>query len=94
MLVLGGVGMDSPLLTQIHDNDDQVVIDCGDGGQAAAAVSSSPVVVDKNDLARPSVDQIDVPKVSPAIHAGYAVTWYGLSLAGVLLTRKLILRGR
>jgi surfeit locus 1 family protein len=87
MLVLGGVAMDCPLLTQIQD-DDQVAID-GEKGPAAVSLP-----VDKNDLARPTVDQIDVPKVSPAIHAGYAVTWYGLSLAGVLLTRKLILRGR
>lgn len=43
-------------------------------------------------LTRPSVDNVARPKVTPAVHAGYAVTWYGLSLAGLLLTRKLILR--
>jgi cytochrome oxidase assembly protein ShyY1 len=69
MIALGGVPANSPILTQIQDNE------------------SGP-----DDLTRPSVDQVAMPNVSPAIHAGYAVTWYGLSLAGVLLTRKLILR--
>lgn len=31
-------------------------------------------------------------KVTPAVHAGYAFTWFGLSAAGLLMTRKLILR--
>jgi surfeit locus 1 family protein len=76
MLTLSGVPSNSPLLTQILDEDDE-------GGREHAVL---------NDLVRPAVDQVAMPKVSPAIHAGYAVTWYGLSLAGVLLTRKLILR--
>ena len=33
-------------------------------------------------------------KVTPATHVGYAVTWYGLSAAGMYMTRKLITRGR
>lgn len=33
-------------------------------------------------------------KVSPAIHAGYAFTWFGLSSAGIVMTRKLLSRGR
>ena len=33
-------------------------------------------------------------KVTPEIHAAYAVTWFGLSGAGVLMTRKLLSRGR
>ena len=33
-------------------------------------------------------------KTSPIIHMGYATTWYGLSAAGVYMTRKLITRGR
>jgi surfeit locus 1 family protein len=76
MLALSGVSSNSPLLTQIVDDDDE-------GGIKHAV---------HNDLVRPAVNQVAMPKVSPAIHAGYAVTWYGLSLAGVLLTRKLIMR--
>ena len=33
-------------------------------------------------------------KVTPAIHAGYAFTWFGLSSAGIVMTRKLLSRGR
>jgi surfeit locus 1 family protein len=33
-------------------------------------------------------------KVTPEVHAGYATTWFGLSGAGVLMTRKLLSRGR
>ena len=33
-------------------------------------------------------------KVTPEVHAGYAVTWFGLSGAGILMTRKLLTRGR
>ena len=33
-------------------------------------------------------------KVTPAIHAGYAFTWFGLSSAGIYMTRKLLSKGR
>ena len=33
-------------------------------------------------------------KVTPAIHAGYAFTWFGLSSAGIIMTRKLLSRGK
>lgn len=33
-------------------------------------------------------------KTTPAIHVGYAFTWFGLSGAGLYMTRKLITRGR
>lgn len=32
--------------------------------------------------------------VTPDIHVGYAVTWFGLSGAGMIMTRKLLSRGR
>lgn len=40
------------------------------------------------------VDKVGEHKVSPAIHAGYAATWFGMSGAGILMTRKLLTRGR
>eukprot|EP00587_Corethron_hystrix_P009619 CAMPEP_0113299406 /NCGR_PEP_ID=MMETSP0010_2-20120614/1458_1 /TAXON_ID=216773 ORGANISM="Corethron hystrix, Strain 308" /NCGR_SAMPLE_ID=MMETSP0010_2 /ASSEMBLY_ACC=CAM_ASM_000155 /LENGTH=223 /DNA_ID=CAMNT_0000152643 /DNA_START=214 /DNA_END=885 /DNA_ORIENTATION=- /assembly_acc=CAM_ASM_000155 len=44
---------------------------------------------------RPTADEIALNvAVSPETHVGYAATWFGLSGAGVLMTRKLILRGR
>jgi surfeit locus 1 family protein len=42
----------------------------------------------------PALESIAEFKTTPAIHAGYATTWYGLSVAGVFMTRKLITRGR
>ncbi|CAB9522635.1 SURF1-like protein [Seminavis robusta] len=39
-------------------------------------------------------DQVGEYKISPLIHAGYATTWFGLSGAGLYMTRKLLTRGR
>ena len=33
-------------------------------------------------------------KTTPAIHAGYAATWFGLCGAGLVMTRSLLTRGR
>ena len=33
-------------------------------------------------------------KVLPSTHAGYAVTWFGLSGAGVFMMKKMMTRGR
>jgi Uncharacterized conserved protein len=43
---------------------------------------------------KPSKESVGEFKVTPATHAGYAVTWFGLSGAGILMTRKLMMRGR
>lgn len=43
---------------------------------------------------QPTASKVGEFKVSPAVHAGYACTWYGLSAAGVYMTKKLITRGR
>jgi cytochrome oxidase assembly protein ShyY1 len=43
---------------------------------------------------KPPVESVADFKTTPQIHAGYAVTWYGLSAAGVYMTRMLITRGR
>ena len=40
------------------------------------------------------VDNVGEYKISPTIHAGYAATWFGLSGAGLVMTRKLFTRGR
>lgn len=82
------------LVTQVKDDDDDV-----DGGTAAAATttttsatalpaSSSPWPV------QPTADKVGDFKVSPAVHVGYAATWYGLSAAGIYMTRMLLTRGR
>ena len=43
---------------------------------------------------KPPLASVAEFKTTPAIHAGYATTWFGLSAAGVYMTRKLITRGR
>jgi hypothetical protein len=43
---------------------------------------------------QPPVSSIGNFKTTPATHIGYAATWFGLSGAGFVLTRKLITKGR
>ena len=43
---------------------------------------------------QPPVSCIGNFKTTPATHMGYAATWFGLSGAGLYMTRKLITRGR
>ena len=43
---------------------------------------------------RPTAETVGEFKVTPTTHAGYAVTWFGLSGAGMVMTRKLLTRGR
>jgi len=43
---------------------------------------------------KPSKESVGEFKVTPMTHAGYAVTWFGLSGAGIIMTRKLITGGR
>lgn len=43
---------------------------------------------------RPFDTSVGEFKVLPPTHAGYAATWFGLSSAGVIMTRKMMLRGR
>lgn len=44
--------------------------------------------------AAPVASEVGHFKVEPVTHAGYALTWYGLSAAGMYMTRKLMTRGR
>ena len=43
---------------------------------------------------QPPVTSISAFKTSPAVHMGYSATWFGLSGAGLYMTRKLITKGR
>ena len=42
----------------------------------------------------PSAQKVGDFHVTPATHVGYGLTWYGLSAAGIVMTRKLMMRGR
>jgi surfeit locus 1 family protein len=44
--------------------------------------------------ARASREYVGEFKVTPSVHAGYAFTWFGLSSAGIIMTRKLLSRGK
>jgi len=67
------------ILIQVRPNEDE-------GEENTQKYVSFPVA--------PPADTVGEFKVAPATHAGYAFTWYGLSLAGVFMTRTLITRGR
>lgn len=43
---------------------------------------------------QPPVSSVGSFKTTPSVHMGYAATWFGLSGAGLYMTRKLITRGR
>jgi surfeit locus 1 family protein len=43
---------------------------------------------------QPLVSLVGNFRTTPAIHVGYAATWFGLSAAGIYMTRKLISKGR
>ena len=55
------------------------------GSLSFMGLSSSP-----RSLVRPTIDQAVEFKVTPETHAGYAATWFSLSVAGVFMTRKLL----
>ena len=40
----------------------------------------------------PTADHMADFKTSPSIHLGYAFTWYGLSMAGLYMTRLLLFK--
>lgn len=75
-------------VTQVHDDDkDGYNEDMrASSSTAARAAASWPV--------QPHATKVGDFKVSPAVHAGYAVTWYGLCAAGLYMTRILLTRGR
>jgi cytochrome oxidase assembly protein ShyY1 len=79
---------DMILLTQIKE---------GTGGDNDNAVEVAAPAQKSNKLSFPlqaPSDKVGEYTISPTIHAGYAVTWFGMSGAGLIMTRKLLTRGR
>mmetsp|Transcript_24853 Transcript_24853/g.58997 ORF Transcript_24853/g.58997 Transcript_24853/m.58997 type:complete len:107 (+) Transcript_24853:860-1180(+) len=72
------------LMTQVKDDNDD-----GDEERKSSSSSSSSIYP-----LQPPVEAVATFKTTPSIHAGYAATWFGLSAAGVYMTRKLISKGR
>ena len=91
-----------------HDDDDErgprrthlfVEIDTTSDDESSSSSSSSSYSSSSSSRpttfpARASREYVGEFKVTPAIHAGYAFTWFGLSSAGIIMTRKLLSRGR
>ena len=73
---------DAALLTAIAVDTD----DPGEGGNKNDNDTNNHA----HPLRQPTLDSIAEFKVTPAVHAAYAVTWFGLSLAGIIMTRKLM----
>ena len=71
------------LFVEIHKHTDD---DHGDNEKKARKVPQFPV--------KPPQEFVGEFKVTPEVHAGYAVTWFGLASAGMVMTRKLIRRIR
>jgi cytochrome oxidase assembly protein ShyY1 len=64
------------LLTQVDANDEKQPV-----GNSKKAETNWP-------LAPTSTSLID-GRIHPIMHAGYAVTWFGLCIAGMIMTRRL-----
>lgn len=60
----------------------------------AIRASSSGDDASKRFPVQPPLETVGEFKVTPMIHAGYAFTWFGLASAGLVMTRKLITKGR
>ena len=82
---LNGSGGQGPLLL----TETTAVGAAENGGDASATAGYVPAFPVK-----PTAETVGEFKVTPTTHAGYAVTWFGLSGAGMVMTRKLLLRGR
>ena len=67
-----------PYATKVADDDDN------NNTTSTKAMPTWPV--------SPSAEKVGEFKVSPSIHVGYAITWYGLSMAGLYMTRLLLLK--
>ena len=85
------------LLEQLHpqldrhhvtEEDDQVIVltQIKDTDHTANAKLSFPL--------QSPAEHVGEYKISPMIHAGYAATWFGMSGAGIYMTRKMMTRGR
>jgi len=86
----GGAPYETAVVTQVvddttdNDNDDN-------GTQQQRRQQQPPPLLYP---LQPPVSCVGAFKTTPAVHVGYAATWFGLSGAGWYMTRKLITKGR
>jgi len=92
MLNLAGIST-AASATAVDDKDDKKLLlatQVQDAQRTTAATSGNSSAFP----ARPTPAAASEFEISPAVHAGYAFTWYSLSAAGLYMTRKLLTRGR
>jgi cytochrome oxidase assembly protein ShyY1 len=87
------------LVTQVAEEAPTVAAAAEHTTSAAKPKSSrgsSRTLWDKDTVwpVAPPVERVGEPKLMPAVHAGYAVTWYGMSVAGMYMMRIMMTRGR
>ena len=84
---------DVALLVQVLDTNENE-----NGSKNGDATSSSTSSTANVPLLayplQPPVASISEFKTTPSVHVGYATTWFGLSGAGLYMTKKLITKGR
>ena len=85
---------DVALLVQVLDTNDN-----DNENTTSSSSSSSTATVNANGALlayplQPPVASISEFKTTPSVHVGYATTWFGLSGAGLYMTKKLITKGR
>jgi cytochrome oxidase assembly protein ShyY1 len=73
---------------------DRIGLDAKTGTSEAPIVAQTSEQPDEQFPISPNASGLGEFKVGPATHAGYALTWFGLSGAGMVMTRKLLTRGR
>ncbi|KAL7572756.1 hypothetical protein ACA910_009020 [Epithemia clementina (nom. ined.)] len=83
--VVVGVVCPNMILTMVQDHNNDNDNDKNDPPQKKEEIIMSFPLC-------PPASSVGEFKTSPAIHAGYAATWYGLAAAGLYMTRILILR--
>ena len=69
----------------------KVANDYGDDDNNTVTSSPTTTITSKWPVS-PTADKVGEFKVSPSIHVGYAITWYGLSMAGLYMTRILLFK--
>jgi len=73
---------------------DRIGLDAKTGTSGAPIVAQTSEQPEEHFPISPNASGLGEFKVGPATHAGYALTWFGLSGAGLVMTRKLLTRGR
>ena len=79
------------LLVQVLDNDNDNENEIKNTDTTANANANVPLLAYP---LQPPVASISEFKTTPSVHVGYATTWFGLSGAGLYMTKKLITKGR